>query len=157
VILSEVGDLILATDAEILLLGNYVNRRGMRGYFVQIKCGNHWCKVSVSHADRHSARITVSELDVIDTTMLQSALVVPIGSISGALKSRSAQETPINTYLNSAAVEGIWAEFYYEGNWYMVSVSHIDAPTYATSEELERMADEFLWQQGSRKYRRRIS
>lgn len=52
VTLREAADLILLTEAELLLLGTYVNRRGVRGYFVQIKCGNHWCKVSVSHAER---------------------------------------------------------------------------------------------------------
>lgn len=152
--LNEVGDLILAPGAEVLLFGNYVNRRGIRGYFVQIKCGNNWCKVSVSNADRHAARITVGELDGIDATMLQHS-VIPNSFVSGALKSRVAEETAVNIYVNSAAVEGVWAEFHYEGNWYMVSVSHIDVPVHATSEELERMADEFLLQQGSRKLRRR--
>ena len=87
--------------------------------------------------------------------MLQPAVVVPNSSISCALKSRAAEETSINTYLNSAAVEGIWAAFHHEENWYMVSVSHIDVPVYATSEELDRMADEFLSQQGARKLRKR--
>ena len=58
--LHEVADLIVSPQAETLLRGNYVNKRGVRGYFVQIKCGNHWCKVSVSNADHHSARVTFS-------------------------------------------------------------------------------------------------
>lgn len=153
--LSEAADLIISPEAELLLHGTYVNRRGVRGYFVQIKCGNHWCKVSVSHAERHAARITVDELDSINATMLQPALVIPTSSISGALKSRAAEETAVNTYLNSAAVEGVWADFHHEGSWYMVSVSHMDVPVYAKSEDLERIANEFLAQQGARRFRRR--
>jgi hypothetical protein len=155
VTLNEVADLIISPQAETLLRGNYVNKRGVRGYFVQIKCGNHWCKVSVSNAEHHSARITVEELEGIDSSMLQPAALVPSSSISEALKSRAAQDAPVNTYLNSAEVEGIWAEFRHAANWYMVSVSHIDVPTYAKSEELERIADEFLLQQGFRKLSRR--
>jgi hypothetical protein len=153
--LSEVADLIISPEAELLLRGTYVNRRGVRGYFVQIRCSSHWCKVSVSHAERHAARITVDELDRINGTMLQPALVIPTSSISGALKSSSAGETAVNTYLNSAAVEGVWAEFHHEGSWFMVSVSHIDVPVRANSEDLERIADEFLLQQGARRFRRR--
>ncbi len=153
--LNEVADLILSPQAETLLRGNYVNKRGVRGYFVQIKCGNHWSKVSVSNAEHHSARITVEELEGIDSSMLQPTVLVPNSFISDALKSRAAQDTLVSTYLNSAEVEGIWAEFRYATNWYMVSVSHIDVPIYAKSEELERIADEFLLQQGFRKLSRR--
>ncbi len=149
--LNEVADLIISPQAETLLRGNYVNKRGVRGYFVQIKCGNHWCKVSVSNADHHSARVTVEELDSIDSAMLEPAVLVPTSSISEALKSHTAQHAPVNTYLNGADIEGIWAEFRHAANWYMVSVSHIDVPTYAKSEELERITDEFLFQQGFRK------
>lgn len=155
VILNEIADLIVSPKAETLLRGNYANKRGVRGYFVQIKCGNHWCKVSVSNADHHSARMTVEELDAIDSSMLEPAVLVPTSSISGALKSHAAQETPVNTYLNSAEIEGVWAEFRHSANWYMVSVSHIDVPTYAKAEELERITDEFLFQQGFRKLSRR--
>jgi hypothetical protein len=34
---EEVADLIVSPQAETLLRGNYVNKRGVRGYFVQIK------------------------------------------------------------------------------------------------------------------------
>jgi len=143
--LNEVADLIVSPQAETLLRGNYVNKRGVRGYFVQIKCGSHWCKVSVSNADHHSARVTVEELDSIDSSMLEPAVLVPTSSISDALKSHAAQGTPVNTYLNGVDIEGIWAEFRHTANWYMVRVSHIDVPTYAKSEELERITDEFLF------------
>lgn len=99
--------------------------------------------------------MTVEELDAIDSSMLEPAVLVPTSSISDALKSRAAQETPVNTYLNSAEIEGVWAEFRHAANWYMVSVSRIDVPTYAKSEELERITDEFLFQQGFRKLSRR--
>jgi hypothetical protein len=155
VTLNEVSDLIVSPHAETLLRGNYVNKRGVRGYFVQIKCANHWCKVSVSNADHHSARVTVEELEAIECSMLQPAVLVPTSSISDVLKSHAAQQTPVNTYLNSADIEGIWAEFRHAANWYMVSVSHIDVSTYAKSEELERITDEFLFQQGFRKLGRR--
>ena len=61
--LNEVADLIDSRNAELLRWGNYLNRRGIRGYYMQVKCGDHWCKISVSHADRHADRITVNELD----------------------------------------------------------------------------------------------
>ena len=64
---------------------------------------------------RHAARIRVDELDSINAAMLQPALVITTSSISGALKSRAAEETTVNTYLNSAAVEGVWADFLHEG------------------------------------------
>ena len=153
--LNEVADLIVSPEAESLSCGNYLNRRGIRGYYLQLKCGNNWCKISVSHADRHSDRITVVELDEIDLSTLQPALVIPVSSISTALKSSAAEQASIEIYLNNSAVEGVWAEFYHNGNWYMVSVSHVDVPAYAKPEELERIADEFLWQQGQARRKRR--
>lgn len=100
---------------------------------------------------------TVAELDEIDPNTVRPAVIIPVSSISAALKSPAAERAPISSYFNNAGVEGIWAEFHYCGNWYMVSVSHIDVPAYATPDDLERIADELLWQQGPRKYRRRIS
>ncbi len=155
--LSEVADLITSPEAEFLMRGNYVNKRGVRGYFVQIKCGNHWCKVSVSNADHHSNRVTVDELDSLHASMLESAVIIPPESLSSAFKSAAASSATVRSYLNSAGVEGIWAAFYYAGNWYMVSVSHVDVPVYATPEELDRLADEFLFQQGSRHGKRRFA
>jgi len=153
--LNEVADLIASPEAESLSRGNYLNRRGIRGYYLQLKCGNNWCKISVSHADRHSDRITVVELDELDLTTLQPALVIPVSSISAALKSSVAEQAAIQIYFNNSAVEGVWAEFYHNGNWYMVSVSHVEVPAYAKPEELERIADEFLWQQGQARRKRR--
>jgi hypothetical protein len=155
VTLNEVADLVVSPEAEALSRGNYLNRRGILGYYLQLKCGSNWCKVSVSHADRH--RTTVTELDEIDPNTLQPAVIIPVSSIAAALKSPAAEQAPTSSYLNNAGVEGIWAEFYYQGNWYMVGVSHVDVPAYATPDDLERIADELLWQQGQRKYRRRIS
>jgi hypothetical protein len=123
VTLHEIADLLLSPMAECLSHGNYLNRRGIRGYYVQIKCGNHWCKVSVSHADRHSARITIGELNALDPSTLFPALVIPISSISTALKSSDAEQVPTNCYRNSTGIEGIWTEFHHRGNWYMVSLS----------------------------------
>jgi hypothetical protein len=153
--LNEVADLIVSPETESLSRGNYLNHRGIRGYYLQLKCRNNWCKISVSHADRHSDRMTVVELDELDLTTLQPALVIPVSSISTALKSSAAQQASIEIYFNNSAVEGVWAEFYHDGNWYMVSVSHVDVPVYAKPEELERIADEFLWQQGQARRKRR--
>jgi hypothetical protein len=155
--LNEVADLIVSPEAEALSRGNYLNRRGIPGYYLQLKCGSNWCKVSVSHANRHSDRTTVTELDEIDPNTVRHADIIPVSSISAALKSPAAEQAPISSYFNNVGVEGIWGEFYYQGNWYMVSVSHVDVPAYATPDDLERIADELLWQQGPRKYRRRIS
>jgi hypothetical protein len=37
----------------------------------------------------------------------------------------------------------------------MVSVSHVGVPAYAKPEELERIADEFLWQQEQTRRKRK--
>jgi hypothetical protein len=146
--LNEIADLIISPESEHLSCGNYINRRGIRGYYVQLKCGSNWCKISVSHADRHADRITFVELNEIDPITLQPALVIPISSISAALKSPQAGQAAIEIYFNNVAVQGLWAEFYENGNWYMVSVSNVDVPRCTRPDELERIADEFLWQQG---------
>src|SRR5436305_372739 len=147
--LNEVADLIDSRNAELLRWGNYLNRRGVRGYYMQMKCGDHWCKISVSDADRHADRITVNELDEIGADVQEDTTKIPRISISFALRTAGhLEEVAVNRYLNSAGVEGIWSEFYFESNWYMVSVSHIDVPVYAALDELERIADEFLRQQG---------
>jgi hypothetical protein len=151
--LKEIGDLILSPQAELLSQGNYINRRGIRGYYLQVKCADHWCKISVSHADDHSAWLTVAELDEIVQTALLPGVIIPTPSIAAALKSRVAEEAPTHTYVNNAGVEGFWADLSYNGNWYMISMSHIDVPAYASSEELDRIADEFLKQQGERRIR----
>jgi hypothetical protein len=155
VTLNEIADLITSSEAEHLSLGNYVNRRRIGGYYVQLKCGRNWCKISVSHADRHSDRITVAELDDIDPNALQPAVIIPLSKISEALKSPAAEQASISRYLNNAAVEGVWTEFYHNGNWYMVSVSHLDVPAHAKPEEIEKIAGEFLWQQGQSRKKRR--
>jgi hypothetical protein len=56
--IDEIADLLVSPEAELLPTGNYLNRRGVLGYFMQVKCGAHWCKVSVSHAERNSDRTT---------------------------------------------------------------------------------------------------
>jgi hypothetical protein len=152
--LSEVADLLTSPHAEQLCHGNYTNRRGIRGYYVQLKCGQNWCKVSVSHAERCAARVTPEELEAINPDTLQTSVVIPIASISLALKSASGEQTEMHTYTNCSGIEGNWAEFYFQGSWYMVSVSHVDVPAVASREELEMMADEFLRQQLGRGRRR---
>lgn len=146
--LNEVADLIDAPDAESLCWGNYKNRRGVRGYYQQTKCGNHWCKISVSNVDRHSDRLTVGELDDIDINALDRTTKIPRLSISYALRWASERDdVAVERYVNAADVEGIWSEFSYGNNWYMVSVSHVNVPAYASRDDLERIADEFLRQQ----------
>jgi hypothetical protein len=156
VTLSEVADLIISTEAEFLVRGNYVNRRGVRGYFVQLKCANHWCKVSVSNAEHHSGRITIDELNELNGDTLIASAVIPARSLWRAFTSAIASNAVIHPYQNSGGVDGIWAEFHHDGSWYMVSVSHIDVPVNATHEELDRLADEFLLQQGRKRERRKF-
>jgi hypothetical protein len=145
--LSEVADLILSPEAEFLNHGNYTNHRGIQGYFMQVKSGVNWCKISVSHANRHADRISRTELDEIGTLKVEPSVTIPVDSISAALKSLTAENTAISPYANGSLVHGIWAEFHLEGNWYMISVSHIDVPATATREMLTSVADEFLRQQ----------
>jgi hypothetical protein len=145
--LNEAADLLESSHVHCLSAGNYLNRRGVRGYYVQLKCGSNWCKVSVSNADRHSSRIIVLELDEICLNTRQPELIIPLSSISAALRSAAAEQAPINNYFNNRSVPGIWSEFFHNGNWYMVSVSHIALPTNATHAELEWITDEFLRQQ----------
>jgi hypothetical protein len=64
-------------DWEVVAMEKQQQATGI-GYYVQLKCGNHWCKVSISHADRHSARITAEELEAIDHNALQPSVVIPI-------------------------------------------------------------------------------
>ena len=153
--LPEVADLIDSPLTEWLCRGNYINRRGIRGYYIQVKCGNYWCKVSVSAADLHADRLTVDELDEIDSTQLAQEVIIPRLSISYAIRTASEQGVSVNQYLNRKGIEGIWADFFLDGNWYMVSVSHIDVPTHPTPAELDRIADEFLRHQGSGRRKRR--
>jgi hypothetical protein len=94
------------------------------------------------------------ELDAIDHNALQPSLVIPIASISSALKSASGEQADMHAYTNSSGVEGNWAEFHFQGNWYMISVSHVDVPAFASPEELEMIADEFLRQQSGRHRKR---
>lgn len=155
--LNEIADLITSPEAEPVSCGNYFNRRGVRGYYVQVKCGNNWCRVSVSHADKHSHRISLDELNEIDGSTLRPAVTIPISSISSAIRSAADRDASLHTYTNSSGVEGLWAAFQYNRNWYMISVSHVEVPVFAKPEELERMADDFLWQQGAIKRKRRLA
>ena len=147
--LCEVADLIDSPRTEWLCRGNYVNRRGVRGYYIQVRAGNCWCRVSVSDADNHADRLTVAELDEIDSTHLGPEVIIPRLAISSAVRTASEQNVPVNRYVNRNGVEGIWAEFCIDGSWYMLSVSHIDVPVRPTRSELERIADELLRQQSS--------
>ena len=79
--------------------GNYLNRRGIRGYCAQFKCGHHWCKVSVSHADQHSARISLKEFDDLATTTLLPAVTIPLASIAAALRSSAAEAASLGSIL----------------------------------------------------------
>jgi hypothetical protein len=154
--IDEIADLVLSPEAEILPASNYVNRRGVLGYFMQVKCGSHWCKISVSNVECHSDRTTAKELDEIDPRTLRPTIAIPVRSISDALKSPQGRAAHVDTYENASGIEGIWIEFQFEGNWYMVSVSHIDLPARISREELEMVADEFLSQQGNIKKRYRF-
>lgn len=152
--LDEVGDLLVSELTETIAKGNYTNRRGVLGYYLKTKSGQHWCKVSVSHAERHADRTSLEELNAIEPGSLGEAVGIPTQSISLALKSSIAREAPLQKYENVNGIEGLWAEFQYQGNWYMVSVSHIDIPARMKSSELEMIADELLRQQGDRVHRR---
>jgi hypothetical protein len=153
---DEIAYLLLSPEAEFLPAGNYVNRRGVVGYFMQVKCGNHWCKVSVSNVESDLDRTGARELHEIDPRTLRPTVTIPIEAMAGALKSPAGRMAPINTYENASGIEGIWTEFYFEGHWYMVGVSHIDLPARISSTELEMIADEFLAQQGNMNRRRRF-
>ncbi len=154
--IDEIADLLLSAEAELLAAGNYVNRRGVLGYFMRVKCGAHWCNVSVSHVERHSDRTTAEELNEINPLTLKLTVEIPVQSIADALKSPEGRKARLNGYENASGIEGLWTEFCFEGNWYMISVSHIDLPTRISNEELEMAADEFLAQQGNMKRRRRF-
>lgn len=154
--IDEIADLLLSPEAELLASGNYTNRRDVLGYFMQIKCGAHWCKVSVSDAEHHSDRTTASELNEIDPLKLKPTVAIPAQAIADALKSFVGRNARLHTYENALGIEGIWTEFCFNGNWYMISVSHIDLRARVSNAELEMMTDEFLSQQGSMIRRRRF-
>lgn len=152
--MDEIAELLVSAEGELLPSGNYVNRRGVLGYFMQVKCGAHWCKVSVSHVERHSDRTTAKELNEIDPKTLNLGVVIPAQSIANALKSSEGRRARLDKYENASGIEGLWTEFHFERNWYMVSVSHIDLLTRVSNAELEIIADEFLSQQGNMKKKR---
>ena len=152
--IDEIADLLVSQEAECLPAGNYVNRRGVVGYFMQVKCGNNWCKISVSHVERHLDRTTANELNEIDSRTLRPTVAIPAEAIADALKSPEGRRAPLNTYESASGIEGLWTEFYLEGHWYMISVSHIDLPARISNTELEMIADEFLSQQANMKKRR---
>jgi len=122
---------------------------------MQIKCGDHWCKISVSHVEFHPKRISIEELDDIIPTTSDLGIAISVQSISTAMKSSFGRKAPIHPYINRAGIEGIWTEFCLGENWYMLSVFHIDIPTQVSAVELEMLADEFLREQGSRHRRGR--
>jgi hypothetical protein len=101
-------------------------------------------------------RTTASELNEIDPRTLRPTVTIPAETIANALKSSEGRKAPLNTYENASGIEGLWTEFYFEGHWYMVGVSHIDLPARISSSELDMLADEFLAQQGNMKRRRRF-
>ena len=154
--IDEIADLLVSPEAELLPTGNYLNRRGVLGYFMQVKCGAHWCKVSVSHAERHSDRTTAKELNEINPQSLKPTVAIPVQSIAEAFRSVAGRKAQLNTYENASGIEGIWTEFHFEGNWYMTSVSHIDLPARMSNSQLEMLTDEFLYQQGAQKKRRQF-
>jgi hypothetical protein len=145
--LSEVADLITSQRTVELAHGNYYNRRFVRGYYVQLKCADHWCKISISNVDQLIARISVRELDAVDPSALTLDEIIPLNSIATAVKWAS-DSTNLQPYNNSSMVPGVWTEFRYGNNWYMISVSHVDVPLRATPAQKDRIADEFLEQQG---------
>jgi hypothetical protein len=91
----------------------------------------------VSHVERHSDRTTAKELNEIDPRTLKPAVAIPVQSIAEALKSSQGRASQLHTYENTSGIEGIWTEFHFEDNWYMVSVSHIDLPARMSNEEFE--------------------
>jgi len=105
--IDEIADLLRSTEGELLPAGNYVNRRGVLGYFMQVKCGAHWCKVSVSHVERHCDRTTAKELNEIDSKTLKRAVVIPAQSIADALKSAEGQGARLDKYENASGIEGL--------------------------------------------------
>jgi hypothetical protein len=147
VTLSEIADLITSQHAEELARGNYYNRRSVRGYYVQLKCADHWCKISISNVDRHEARTRVRELDDLDPSTLTPTVAVPLDSIAAAIR-LSSDTAVLSLYENTAMVPGVWADFRYGNNWYMISVSHVDVPARATPTQIDKITDEFLRQLG---------
>ena len=99
--IDEIADLLLSPEAELLPASNYVNRRGVLGYFLQVKCGAYWCKASVSHVERHSDRTTVKELSEINAKTLKPAVAIPVQSLAHALKSTQGRTANLNTYENA--------------------------------------------------------
>jgi hypothetical protein len=154
--IDEIADLLLSPEAEVLPSGNYENRRGVLGYFMQVKCGAHWCKVSVSHVERHSDRTTPNELNELDERTLKPAVAIPVRSIAEAFKSAQGRTAHLEIYENTSGIEGLWTEFRFEDNWYMVSVSSIDLPARISRAELEMITDHFLSQQGNMNRPRRF-
>jgi uncharacterized protein (DUF1015 family) len=77
--------------------------------------------------------------------------------VADALKSFTGQHASLHSYENASGIQGKWTEFYMDGNWYMISISHVDVPTHISQAELEMLSDNFLSQQANINKRRRRS
>ena len=148
--ISELAD-FLTLEPEILFDGNYRNRRGIVGYFVQLKCDDHWVRVSVSNVASVHGGMSVAEMDVLTKADLiaQKPFIVKVRTIGMALRQIGVRGCEWKPYENSMFVPGVWLEQEFGGHWYMVSVSRVEGLDRASPERIDEGADEFLRRMGA--------
>jgi len=148
--ISELAD-FLATDPVALLNGNYRNRRGHIGYFVQLKCGDHSVKVSVSNVASIISGISPENLDAMtkEDLISEAPFIVPLQRIAKAIHYIGDRGVEWKRYRNANFVPGVWLEEKAGEHWYMVSVSHVEGLESVPQEHMDEPADEFLRRMGA--------
>ncbi len=148
--ISELAD-FLSLEPATLFHGNYRNRRGLIGYFVQLQCGEHWVKVSVSNASSGNGGISRDELGAMtkDDLIAETPFPVSLRTIAAAIRHIASRGTEWKPYENAVYVPGVWLEERLTEHWYMVSVSRVEGLNDIPPERLDEPADEFLRRMGA--------
>jgi hypothetical protein len=135
----------------ILFDGNYRNKRNRIGYYVQLQCGEHWIKVSVSNVSSLNGGISSAELSAMtqDKLVHEAPASVPLKNIATAIRHIGSRGTGWKSYENAVFVPGVWLEDKVGEHWYMVWVSHVDALDKIAPEKVDSSTDEFLRRMGA--------
>lgn len=148
--IDELAD-FLAAEPGVLLNGNYRNKRGHIGYFVQLQCGDHWVKVSVSNVVSTQMGISPEKLDAMSKEDLisEKPFIVPLRWIARAIHRIGLRGAEWKSYDNASFVPGVWLEERVGEHWYMVSISRVEGLESVKREQLDEPADEFLRRMGA--------
>ncbi len=148
--INELAD-FLAIEPAILFDGNYRNKWGHIGYFVQLQCGEHWVKASVSNVASTHGGISRQELDAMtkEDLLADKPFTISLRTIADTVRRVGLRGTEWKAYQNAVFVPGVWLEEKAGEHWYMVSVSRIEGLESVPPERMDEPADEFLRRMGA--------